>query len=1079
MLLNPYQKFELSKFLLSIPSSDVATRNLVKALLEEGEGEDYSREDQERHLYNAMTEVLSQLYKKESTDAITLLAYCCYHDIVLGLLTKNEIQKVNNIPWSDYPLMIIDSLSEIGEGLSPFAEYYLGCLLLKYSNSKDVSLGISWIKKAAEHKHFACIFAQANLGYRYLHGLEIKKDLKSARELLDKSSLNQNPLAQMGIGDIYEQGLGVEVNPRLAYKNYMRAASQNYVLAKFGIAKCLYFGIGVEKNIVQAFNTLSALISDLKKNSSNSRTSHRAWGMIDLPQSLRTIPNTWFLDLLKSNNTDALSYMVYECCKARMGSINVNMEKLIGFDINFYGNKCETFIHYLNLLRERFPSQIPPLLRYFLDKLTKEFGCNLIVNNCIQVESIESLEYLLSVEFITLKYRTANNQTLLLESVNCGKKRMVQHLLTKPEVNVLDINSQGDSALHIAAMTKDPVMIQLLLQQGAYYQMLNNNQQLPSDNYSDPICRNLLLFVNRIFDMCRKEEANFTTFDWYADLCRMYLNRESLQLKNGIEGARDDQGDTILHIILGKILSREESSLHVFNILSEVINLDISNNKGQTAWDLAHSNKVNSGMYFEFVLLGIKKLKYLMLQQKLIHVDRDSKESKELSELKIKFTETFKQILEAMNQWRMKIKSTEIKRLQIYFQECEHLANTIGDHSHPFFMPLMCYKLLACIPEYLGNPSSDGPNSNSELVQTHMKTFIKAQEKCEELLTLRYVYPKSVQSSNNSQLGLEANDNAYNIEFFGIDSQNSAVEQENDGKYAKDSVPMEDENALGVHNSLGHDKAKDKGIDFREICHKVKDEDPELKKLRLFYIIFHKIRAGKRNDPEIFGYIKGDILGEPCLGKLNSLDVHFNKMIFPEGDMFDIMNQPLPGLEKEIVLNFLWNFINHSNHYSNKALFALPSSESMNDKAISNKPGSMEFELQQTKLELEQVKQENQRLKEAARKQSVYCLPQFDSKKRAENLAFSNLSSMDTSDNSHSASSNANTVVNANAPSGQSIHLEGNTEAVESSLSAEDARAGSSKKRKQNPMKASNLISIDVLERSSDDSSRYAKRQRS
>ena len=85
--------------------------------------------------------------------------------------------------------------------------------------------------------------AECQVGYFYLDGLGVKKDLSKALYWTTRAADHGDRDGQYNLAWFYENGIGVDTDIKKAQYWYKKAALQNHDLA---IAKCCEFGIDVD-----------------------------------------------------------------------------------------------------------------------------------------------------------------------------------------------------------------------------------------------------------------------------------------------------------------------------------------------------------------------------------------------------------------------------------------------------------------------------------------------------------------------------------------------------------------------------------------------------------------------------------------------------------------------------------------------------------------------------------------------------------------------------------------------------------------------------------------------------------------
>jgi TPR repeat protein len=103
-------------------------------------------------------------------------------------------------------------------------------------------------------------YAQYELGRMYFIGEGVTQDLSEARRLFKLSAAQENKYAQYNLGEMYYCGDGVEIDLQEAIRLWRLSAAQGNKEAHYALGRMYYDGEGVEKNFVEAvrFFKLSA-----------------------------------------------------------------------------------------------------------------------------------------------------------------------------------------------------------------------------------------------------------------------------------------------------------------------------------------------------------------------------------------------------------------------------------------------------------------------------------------------------------------------------------------------------------------------------------------------------------------------------------------------------------------------------------------------------------------------------------------------------------------------------------------------------------------------------------------------------
>ncbi|RIB09735.1 hypothetical protein C2G38_247696 [Gigaspora rosea] len=131
---------------------------------------------------------------------------------------------------------------------NPFADetYELGYFYLHGINiEKDEYKAFTYFEKSAKMGHTEGI---NSLGYCYEYGIGVEKNENKAFINYQKSADMNNPNGMYQVGYCYNLGIGVEVNKYKAFEHYLKSAEAGSSLGIRKTAICYCYGIGVEKN---------------------------------------------------------------------------------------------------------------------------------------------------------------------------------------------------------------------------------------------------------------------------------------------------------------------------------------------------------------------------------------------------------------------------------------------------------------------------------------------------------------------------------------------------------------------------------------------------------------------------------------------------------------------------------------------------------------------------------------------------------------------------------------------------------------------------------------------------------------
>lgn len=147
-----------------------------------------------------------------------------------------EADKTQSKRWLDFA----------AENGVPPAQLKKGMSLLKTNPAQ----GATWIKKAAENKHFR--WAQYELARLYANGTGVKKNPALAFETMLQTAQHGLPRAQWQVAQWYETGFGTEADPKQAFDWTLTAAQNNVLAAQEHLIEMYQAGTGTLPNEKEA-----------------------------------------------------------------------------------------------------------------------------------------------------------------------------------------------------------------------------------------------------------------------------------------------------------------------------------------------------------------------------------------------------------------------------------------------------------------------------------------------------------------------------------------------------------------------------------------------------------------------------------------------------------------------------------------------------------------------------------------------------------------------------------------------------------------------------------------------------------
>jgi TPR repeat protein len=130
------------------------------------------------------------------------------------------------------------------------AQYALGwCYVKGWEVPRDLRMADEYFQQAADKLD---AYLQGHLGWYYEHGIEVPKDLTKAAAWYQRAADQGYAAAQNNLGRCYHQGFGVKKDAAKAVEWYQKAAAQGYDSAQDNLGRCYEHGIGVDKDLAKA-----------------------------------------------------------------------------------------------------------------------------------------------------------------------------------------------------------------------------------------------------------------------------------------------------------------------------------------------------------------------------------------------------------------------------------------------------------------------------------------------------------------------------------------------------------------------------------------------------------------------------------------------------------------------------------------------------------------------------------------------------------------------------------------------------------------------------------------------------------
>lgn len=145
-----------------------------------------------------------------------------------------------------------------------------------YANRGEFKQAIEWYTKGAENRDIDSLNA---LGYIYLNGCGVKKNIEKAIQYLIQSVSQEDPYSMNLLGSIYSDEESEYFNPQKAFLLYTEAADLGFPYAMLNVSEAYLEGNGCEVNISKGIKYLLDTID--------------VWGEGD---SIGPYPTEWQID---------------------------------------------------------------------------------------------------------------------------------------------------------------------------------------------------------------------------------------------------------------------------------------------------------------------------------------------------------------------------------------------------------------------------------------------------------------------------------------------------------------------------------------------------------------------------------------------------------------------------------------------------------------------------------------------------------------------------------------------------------------------------------------------------------------
>lgn len=127
----------------------------------------------------------------------------------------------------------------------PESELYDQALSLAVNSTPDVDRILALLTEASSARDPRATYALATW---YLHGTNVRKNIKKAALLLEEASAQGNREAMFDLAVCYKKGRGREKDLRRAFLLYLESALSGDNQALYEVYRCYWYGIGVERD---------------------------------------------------------------------------------------------------------------------------------------------------------------------------------------------------------------------------------------------------------------------------------------------------------------------------------------------------------------------------------------------------------------------------------------------------------------------------------------------------------------------------------------------------------------------------------------------------------------------------------------------------------------------------------------------------------------------------------------------------------------------------------------------------------------------------------------------------------------
>lgn len=273
-------------------------------------------------------------------------------------------------------------------------------------------------------------------------------------------------------------------------------------------------------------------------------------------------------------------------------------------------------------VKDCFSSQCNPQERLagidgsYDDDYTFEFDKH--VSSAIKSNNLSSIQHYITEDpKLTTRALTnsADGNTIYHEAFKYNAKHILVFLFkTVTQSSINQLNSKGETLLHMAMKTDNPNAIQMCLKLGANINAINNYNETPIYNaIREQLYNNVLVCLNKYADIYHKNKAGETPFIVACETPKRHLDIVRLLVNNGanIDDLNKDK-KTILQVLLEKENLNAEDPTRENKEAKDGLDLNIEDEKIRTFLQNIKVKKLGLDLTKELSVKDTKKLEGIL-----------------------------------------------------------------------------------------------------------------------------------------------------------------------------------------------------------------------------------------------------------------------------------------------------------------------------------------------------------------------------------------------------------------------------------------------------------------------------------